>query len=528
MTDRATPGPGRWERTFELGMRGAAAIRPWAVVATEAGAVVGSRHRGVLQFWGVPYADPPVGAHRFAPPPPLTPWVGVRDATWPRSLPPQQTPSHCPPGGVRRGREREACCTVAIATPGCRGRRPVMVWFHPGAFVDGGGSLLSHDPGRLARQADVVVVAIDHRLGALGWLHPEHLPGAEGATTNAGLLDQVAALRWVRDNIAAFGGDPGAVTVVGASAGALSIAALMSSPRSEGLFHRAILQSGPLGQTVRPDRAATYAERLLAACGVAHLDALRRLDVPRILAAQRQLAMEDAVVHGPRRPHLGQFGFGPVVDGRILPAAPLDAAAAGATAPIPLVVGTNRDEWQVFAVMSGESVEAAAVAELLTPAVGERTDAVLAAYRAEVGDDPRDLVTAVMTDLLFAEPSDRFAVLHAGAHRARVGTWAYRFEWQASAAIGACHGVEQPFVFGRLLPWQLATASPLVGPWPPRSLRHAIGGAWSSFAHAGDPRHDGVPGWRPLGEADEVAVFDVPVRLEPRTSARHLRAHLAG
>ncbi|HZP38366.1 MAG TPA: carboxylesterase/lipase family protein [Methylomirabilota bacterium] len=387
------------------------------LVETRKGRVRGRAEAGLAVFRGVPYARPPVGPLRFAPPEPADAWTGTRDCTRFAPSASQNGALIGPVMSLGIGRTSEDCLYLNVWTPAAdRGRRPVMVWIHGGAFVLGSGSQMLYHGATLARRGDVVVVTINYRLGALGFLRlRERFGGRLPATGNEGLLDQIAALEWVRDEIEAFGGDPGRVTIFGESAGAMSCATLLAVPRARGLFHRAILQSGA-GNFVWPrDIAARVADHVLDELGVTSAEALRHLAHARILEVQRRffgdlLLGEDHVLGNlspagqrvagamflaltlaqrrfgriaapiargladllrqrgrrraagaassmaPLRPLRTQgLPFQPVIDGEVLPVDPLAAITAGAARDVPLLIGTNRDEAKLFAPLDPEA-----------------------------------------------------------------------------------------------------------------------------------------------------------------------------
>jgi len=385
-----------------------------ALVETRRGAVRGVDKDGLVLFRGLPYARPPVGPLRFRPPEPPEPWSGIRDATRFGSSAPQNGALVGPLMSVGIGRTGEDCLHLNIWTPGADGRRrPVMVWIHGGAFILGSGSQMLYDGAALARRGDVVVVTINYRLGALGFLRLRDRFGSRlPATGNEGLLDQVAALQWVRDEIASFGGDPGNVTIFGESAGAMSCATLLATPRAGGLFHRAILQSGAANYLWPREIASQVSDYLVDQLGVAAPDELERATPDRLLDAQRRCFMEmllgDGHVlgalsptgqrlagaaflglavarrrlalaaplsrglvnllkrrgRGPRpSPRMAALRalrtrglpFQPVVDGDIVPRSPIDAIAEGVARQIPLLIGTNLDETKLFLPLDPEA-----------------------------------------------------------------------------------------------------------------------------------------------------------------------------
>ena len=419
-------------------------------VETTAGTIEGTHDGEVVAFRGVPYAQPPVGALRLRAPRPVEPWAGVRPGReygfWAPQNPPPSTLS-----GDMPGPQAEDCLTLNVWTPGIEGARPVMVWIHGGGFVGGSGASGLYQGQALAARGDVVIVTINYRLGILGFLaHPGLAdPEAGDAAGNWGLLDQVAALNWVHDNIPAFGGDPNNVTIFGESAGGMSVADLLAVPGARELFHRAIAQSGP-PNAVPMAKAEETAAKLLAELGVADL---RDVPVPVLLEAQATLVAE-------RRG--GPLPLTPVVDGVVLPSRPQDAMADGSAADVPLLIGTNRDEFKMFLVADpkGREPDDDVVLKRLHrafSAANERLQPQLAmdgyrAIRARRGEsvEPRELWSAIESDRMFRIGSIGAAEAHA-VHQPR--TYSYLFTWESPAmrgALGACHALELPFVFGTL------------------------------------------------------------------------------
>ncbi|MEO3808941.1 carboxylesterase family protein [Sphaerisporangium sp. B11E5] len=464
-----------------------------AVVRTRYGRLRGSRTEGVYSFKGVPYAAPPFGAGRFRPPRPVRPWDGVRDALafgpeapQPRPLDPRiegLVPDPAVPG--------EDCLNLNIWTPetGAAGL-PVMVWIPGGMFEAGSGA--SYDGSRFARDG-VVCVTVNYRLGADGFLYL-----GEGSA-NLGLLDQLAALEWVRDDIAAFGGDPGNVTVFGESAGAMSVGTLLSMPRAAGLFRRAITQSGAAHTVMTASTARLVGERLAERLGVeATLEAIAAVPVGRLLTAQADLKAALAARPDPERwgseVVATTMPWQPVVDGDSVPAPPIERIAAGAAADVDLMVGTNTDEWRLFLVLSGaigqvtDDALAAATAACGLPAHAP------AAYRAACpGAGPGDLLAAVQTDWWMRVPAIRLADAHAAAPSA---TFMYEFAWPSpefGGLLGACHALEIPFVFDTLDPALKPFMGPLLGTRPPQRLADLMHASWTAFAAKGEsgwPEYD--------------------------------------
>jgi para-nitrobenzyl esterase len=477
------------------------------VVETALGRLRGVERGGVLVFRGIPYARPPVGELRLRPPQEPEPWGGVRHATRAGRSAPQPRPLRLPgpfAGIMGGGEQSEDCLTLNVWTPGVGGApRPVLVWLHGGAFVMGAGTAPIYSGRRLARRGDVVVVTLNYRLGAFGYLQLGLVDGARAEdVVNLGVQDQIAALRFVRDHIAAFGGDPANVTVFGESAGAMSVGALLGAPAARPLFQRAILQSGAAHNVTSPELAARAAEALLRELGATPRDALKTLreaPVEALLAAQMRASLALGLGHG-------TLPWQPAVDGRVLPRQPLDAVARGEAKGIPVLVGTNRDEWKLFTLFDRKArrLDRAAlrrrVARILP---GKDDEGVEHAERAlelygRVGDDgaagtPLALWEAFQTDRIFRYPAARLAELQA-RHEPR--TFHYLFDWTPRLArrrVGACHGLEIPFVFGTL---RHPVFRLLVGgARDAGSLSRTLRDAWTTFARTGAPAAPGLDPW---------------------------------
>jgi para-nitrobenzyl esterase len=468
------------------------------IVDTRQGTLEGSELEGVLVFKGIPYAAPPVRERRFAPPAAAEPWDGVRAATSFGANSPQGALNlEKFLGGAERP-ESEDCLYLNVWTPAADdARRPVMVWIHGGAFTSGSGGVPWYHGTRFA-QRGTVVVTINYRLGPFGFTHLGDLGGeAFAGSGNAGILDQVAALEWVRDNIAAFGGDPGNVTVFGESAGAMSIGTLLGLPAARGLFRRAILQSGA-SSTVRDAASASeIAERLLSHAGVG-IDDVR--DVPTETLTAAATALSTAAAPG------GLLPFEPVVDGVTLPRPPLDAVRDGSVRDVALVIGTNLDEWHLFSAFDPrmQDLDDGALVARMVDVFGDadRAHHALDVYRRRLGAAPSTAVlSAVMSDSIFRIPAIRLAEAQLAAGG---DAWMYLFTWATPAfggALGSCHALEIPFVFDGLARGGVEI---LVGGTAPQSLADEMHGRWTSFARNGDP------GW-PVYDTDRRPTmrFDV-------------------
>jgi para-nitrobenzyl esterase len=389
-----------------------------------------------------------------------------------------------------------------------------MVWVHGGSFVSGSGSGGLYDGGMLARDGDVVVVTINYRLGLLGFLaHPvlaepdqSWLDGSEWTGCgNWGLADQVAALRWVHDHIADFGGDPGTVTLFGESAGGMSVSALLAAPLARALFHRAVVESGP-PYTYTVDQAASRAEHIAAHLGVP----LTRTALEQVPADDLVRAVSEVGLISAHNDDSGLLLM-PVVDGGLLPVAPEVAVATGSASEVPLLIGTTRDESAFFTVGNAtlNSLDDQGLlrwARRLTPDVDQARGLIAAVTEARAGRGesvvPRDLWVAIATEFVFRLPSIRFADAHASAALPGVGTFTYLFTWETPAFggfLGSCHALELPFVFGTV-------HNPVVqmfsgGGEEAFALSERMRQAWSSFARTGVPSSSSglVPG--PSGPA---------------------------
>ncbi len=494
------------------------------------GAVRGTAGNGVAAFLGVPYAAPPFGPNRMRPPQPVTPWSGERDATAygptvPKGdYPPQYQPLF--PEVVIAG---EDCLNLNVWTPeaaitGQVSGLPVLVWIHGGSFMNGSGSVLEYDGGAFARDG-VVCVTINYRLAAEGFLFTGESGPAGDTDANLGLQDQLAALRWVQDNIAAFGGDPARVTAAGESAGAMSVTTLLSMPRSEGLFAQAIAESGAGAHTLTPDEGAMVAGDLAAALGVpAEREAIKAVPLDKLVRAASDLVVEVQTAPDPARwgqLTLSLLPFAPTVDGTVLPAAPLTSIAAGQGRDVPLLIGSNREEARLFLVAAQTiGVIDDSMLEAVAAGYGLAGDG-LAVYRDVLpGARPGDLLAAVISDWFFRVPAIRVAEARAaGADRAgpaRGRTWMYRFDHPEPASnhdLGACHGVEIPFVFDTAGGAEL---EPRLGSQPSQATANRVHQVWVDFITRG------APGWAPYDPetrttgllTDVVTVADDPAGRE--------------
>jgi para-nitrobenzyl esterase len=462
------------------------------IVDTTAGKVQGLHKDGVLQFRGIPYAR----AERFAPSRPADGWIGIRDATvfGPMS---HQNPS--PLEGMLGAQGEggaEDCLVVNVYTPAADdAARPVMVWIHGGAFVTGSGHVPWYNGSNLARGHDVVVVTLNYRLGALGFLHLGHLEPAFAGSGSNGIGDQIQALRWVRDNVAAFGGDPANVTVFGESAGGMSVSTLFGTPTAAGLFRGAIAQSGAASHAHDTSTAEWVTDRFLDALDLSPATAEALLTLPAEDILRAQAAVETEVLGG-AGPGVGRLAFQPVVDGTLIPRPPLDAIRDGSAAGISLVIGTTADEWNLFQLQArgNGDVSHERLRRRLGRVVGDdRVDDTLAVYRdARPAADLDGLFCAVMTDWVFRMPAIRVAESQA-AHAPRVSM--YRFDYASTAfggVLGACHAIDVPFAFANL---DRRGVGMMLGGIDDdtRRLADRTAQAWATAARTGSPEHDELP-----------------------------------
>jgi para-nitrobenzyl esterase len=472
-----------------------------AVVATTAGKVRGAPDDGALAFLGVPFAAPPSGPHRLHAPAPPVPWDGVRDAL--AYGPTSQQPADEIAGGIPEPSiPGDDILTVNVFTPdlGAAGL-PVLVWIHGGGFFAGSPASPWYRGTRFARDG-VVVVSIGYRLGAEGFL------ALEGAPANRAVLDWLAALRWVHDNIAAFGGDPGNLTIGGQSAGAVACTALLalSGPGdvAEGLFRRVISQSG-VARAVPPDEAAATAAAIVGHLGVpATRSAVADRSFADLHAAQlafRASAGGGTLLLEERREAMGQMPFAPVIDGALIHQKPLRSIAAGVGAGIDVLAGATHDEtsWGVASTAPGLDEEGLArvLAGFGLPASAYR------ALHADLG--PPQVLGQAVTDRIFRSRVVSLAEARCAAAGAGAGqTFLYDFRWPSSlldGALGAPHCLDIPFAFDLL---DAEDVGALAGPEPPQALADLIHGAWVGFVTRGDP------GW-PAHDLDKrtTMLFDV-------------------
>jgi para-nitrobenzyl esterase len=467
---------------------------------TSTGPIIGREKDGVLLFAGIPYAAPPTGDRRFKAPVPHTGWQEPLDTRKFGPAAPQVAT-----GGMTDAvtpRWSEDCLTLNIQTPSLTGSRPVLVWIHGGAYRTGQGATPWYNGANFVANGDIVVISINYRLGALGFTDLSRF-GDEYATSGVnGTLDQIAALKWVAENIANFGGDPDAVTIAGESAGGFSVSTLLGCEAAAGLFRAAIPQSGGAQHTLPAAAGQIVADEFLKATGVDTAMSLEALSVEDILKAQSEVIADLEGGAGTR----GRFGvsvsaFYPVTGNAILPQSPLDTIRAGFNAHIPVLTGWNKDETTLWGYgdVNMEKVERFAD-DLDAPGVVD-------VYReSRVGASPEDLMIGITTDHTFKMPAIRLAEARA---QNDAPTWLYWFCWESRAMngkLGATHALEIPFAFDNL---SKAGVDVFLGDGPaPQEVADTMHQVWIRFIREGNP------GWAPYVDPDRVVMrFDTESQL---------------
>ena len=498
-----------------------------AIADTRAGRAAGYIRNGIYTFKGIPYAGNTDAANRFMPPTEPKPWQGIRSSRQYGYVAPQG-----PRGGWANdeeafmfawddGVQNEDCLRVNVWTPGIkRKKRPVMVWLHGGGYTAGSGQeLRSYDGENLARRGDVVVVSLNHRLNALGYLDLSKYGDQYAASGNVGMLDIVAALEWVRDNIENFGGDPGVVTILGQSGGGGKVSTLMAMPAAKGLFHRAIVESGSLLRGMTQENSQKLSDAIVSELGLtqATIGQIQTLPVQQILTAAGKVLQQ-------RRPKppggipnfrgaTDQLGFAPVVDGKILPNHPFSPAAPAISADIPMIIGTTLNEF-VTAINHPEyeGMTDANLQSRTREIYGERAKSVIDAFHARTpAAKPFDLWSRIAAASVRASAIEQAKLK---AAQGRAPAYLYWFTWQTPILNGrprAFHCAEIAFAFDNTDRCETMTG----GGADARALAAKMSDAWIQFARTGDPNHPRLPRWPAFApETAATMIFDNASRIE--------------
>jgi para-nitrobenzyl esterase len=494
------------------------------VADTSAGKVRGFLNQDIKTFKGIPYGASTAGANRFMPPVKMPPWTGTRDASaFGLSAPQAALPQGSPGMG-------EDCLVLNVFTPGVedRQKRPVMVWLHGGGFRAGSGSTPILDGTSLARTRNVVVVTLNHRLNVFGFTYLAEAAGSEYALSGGvGMLDLVAALEWVRDNIERFGGDPDLVTIFGQSGGGRKVATLMSMPSAKGLFHRAIIESGALLRLTTPEDGHRATEMLLAELGLRASQSRELQNVPMERLAQAGTRLNEKFAL--REP--GMTENSPIVDGNALPSHPWDPAAPALSADIPLLIGYARTEetWYDRPTPQSLALDEAGLKDRVSARLGGDPDPVITAFaQAHPQATPWDLWILIATDHPRGAHSRELAKRKAAQARAPV--YLYRFDWETPEGGGhmrSPHTVEIPFVFNNI-----GIAGPLVSKLPEAyALAEKVSASWVAFARTGNPNVSALPTWPAYSaETRDTLLFNDEIRVErdPERLAREAMERVLG
>lgn len=480
------------------------------VVDTAHGPVRGVDDGTVRSWKGIRYAAPPTGELRFRPPQPPRAWTDIHDAgAFGPCAPQTRHPAiHLGPDA----RTDEDCLSLNVWAPSDAQGLPVLVWIHGGAYFRGASCQPLYD-GRALAAGGAVVVTVNYRIGVLGFVDFSSL--GDGFDSNVALRDMIAALEWVRDNVAAFGGDPGRVTLFGESAGGGAVTTLLTVPSARGLFHRAIAESSPATSVYNSERAATVAHRFLDLLGAqGDPGRLRSAAVDELIPASDELFAR-IPEESP-----GTLAYAPIVDGDLLPDHPLDVFRRGEANPIPLVIGTNRDESSLFRMMKSPlmPIDPEVIRSMFAEIAAEHPDLdppdeahIEAAYAGlgKVGDS-----LGLTRDFAFRLPALWIAQAHAAP------TWLYRFDYATPMLellrIGATHGVELPYVFGNIAHHPKDVTYLLGGLSTGRRISVRLQHRWLAFAAAGRPEgRDGEPDWQPYDVGRATLVIDKHDRAVP-------------
>ncbi len=493
------------------------------IAETAYGRIQGYEDGPIKVFKGVPYGASTEGANRWLPARPPQAWTGVRETTTQGAMCPQRfgAPMLEETAMLQTGPSSEDCLNLNISTPAVganSGRRPVMVWFHGGGFAAGSGGATSYDGRNLSEKHDVVLVTVTHRLNIFGFLYLPELYGSQYADSgNAGILDCVAALQWVRTNIANFGGDPNNVTIFGQSGGGGKVSALMGMPAAKGLFHRAIVQSASFLRGVVKERAADGAKRVVETLGVTSLKDLQAVPADKLVQALATARLATA----------------PVVDGRALPANPFEPMASPLSATVPLMIGFTRNEANFTPQPIIDPIDDQRLMELVKGVfpniVQTDLDRLVSVVRTQNAGQPNHIVYQLIasqnTGANITQEADRKAEQNGAP------AYVYYFTHTVAARdgkLGAPHTAEIPYCFD-----SLAHAEPLVGKVTPKeqALADKLSLTWATFARTGNPSNRLIPTWAPHNTQqrptmvldDEPRLVNDPLR-ESRVAIAEMRA----
>jgi para-nitrobenzyl esterase len=495
------------------------------VVQTTSGKVLGYVHEGVYGFRGIPYGASTGGTNRWKAPTSPSPWSGVREAAEFGPWAPQpsiERPANSPLVNFRIAPKSEDCLVLNVWTSGLRDStpKPVMVSLHGGAFTLGSGDLA---PETLVGRGDVVMVSMNHRLGLLGHLYLAEIGGEEWADSgNAGVLDVVMALQWIRDNIANFGGDPSRVMIFGCSGGSSKTLALMGMPVAKGLFHRANPIDAPFMKACEPAVATSIAEETLAALGVGHAQLHKLYEMPwEVLLTAQNIDIPGELAAGSNRDRV--LRYYPVVDGRSLPAHPFHPSASPLSSDVPTLIGSAQDSMTMLMLAQPwfGTLDEAGLHEIATKQVGSASEGVITAYRRSYPDwSPTQIACAVVTGRVMSAKTITLAERKAIGSTAPVYVYRWNYKTPGMGGIaGARHGGELPFVFkmiGKKTSVGFGDVSGFEGDRPKDyEMQEKISEAWVRFAHDGDPNHSGLPKWPSYSTDDRpTMIFEESCRLE--------------
>jgi para-nitrobenzyl esterase len=486
------------------------------IVATKSGQVAGKFENGLYIFKGIPYAEPPVGELRWCAPRPVKKWDSVRQAKDYGSMAPQTVMPMGPFGQVPQPPQSEDCLSLNIWSPGLdTARRPVMVWIHGGAFTLGSGADPSYDTGVLPKRGNIVMVSLNYRLGMLGFLRLKDVTGGKiPATGNEGLMDQVLAIKWVKDNIAAFGGDPDNITVFGESAGAMSIGSLLTMPSAKGLFHRGILESGSGNFTITAEEANANSALFLEMAGLKGTDAAALMSLPPAKLLEIEQKMVASRRGKGRNPEVTVAI--PVIDKETILDDSNKLVRQGYSKEIATLVGSNLNEWTLFTMMEPgfDKIDEAGVLNRLSGQMSlDNAKTLVEAYRAALAKrgapvTPAKIFTAIFGDFMFRMPGVK---LVEGQQANKQAAYNYIFTWPSPAmggVMGACHGLEISFVFGSLNDMFSGTGSEA------EKLATCMQDAWLAFAHTGDPSCQSIGKWPVYGSQRQTMLLGKECRIE--------------